>query len=148
MHHVKPHGALYNQACAVAEIARSVVEGAWQFSRELPIYCLPSSKLAEEAASKGIPAVPEGFADRAYEPNGSLAERSKPGAVANDPSAAAARAVQLAHGSVTCADGSTLPLTVRTICVHGDTPGAPQIAAAVRAKLAESGFVATATLHG
>jgi UPF0271 protein len=146
LHHVKPHGALYNMACADAAVARPIVDAVRSFSRELPIYCLPGSELERGAREQGLAAVPEGFADRAYEPNGSLADRSKPGAVAADHAVAAARAVQLAHGSVTCLDGSTLTLHVRTICIHGDTPGAAQNAAAVRRALTESGFTVSAAL--
>ncbi len=148
LHHVKPHGALYNMACADPAIARPVAEAVAKFSKSLAIYCLPSSFLEQEAASQGLMAVPEGFADRAYQPNGSLADRSTPGAVMSDPRLAAARARELAMGSVTCVDGSSLNLTVRTICIHGDNPGAPGIAASVRAALTEQGFQISSSMDG
>jgi UPF0271 protein len=148
LHHVKPHGALYNMACAEASIARPIVEAVRRLSAELPVYCLPGSALEREALECGLTAVPEGFADRAYEPNGSLADRSKPGSVASDPGSAAARAIQLAQGSVTCVDGSTLRLSVATICIHGDTRGAAQNAAAVRNALTEAGFRVSSALDG
>jgi UPF0271 protein len=146
MHHVKPHGALYNMACADAGVAREVVQAVRRFSISLAIYCLPSSALEQEARSAGMNAVPEGFVDRAYEPNGSLVDRSKAGAVASDLSRAAHQALQLAAGSVVCVDGSKLDLTVRTLCVHGDTPGAPQIAEAVHHALADSGYRVSSAL--
>jgi len=148
LHHVKPHGALYNMACADIEIARPIVEAVGQFSKSLAIYCLPSSFLEAETLFYGLEAVPEGFADRAYQPNGSLADRGVPNAVTSDPVLAAARAQQLALGSVTCFDGSTIKLSVRTICVHGDTPGAPEIAAAVRSALIKQGLEISSSLDG
>ena len=144
LHHIKPHGALYNMASADATVARPIVRAVKEFSSSLAIFCLPTSALEQEARQTGLVAVPEGFADRAYQPSGSLADRGAPGALVADPETAAERAVQLAAGSVTCLDGSTLRLSVRTICVHGDTPGAPQIAAAVRRALEQSGFAVTA----
>jgi UPF0271 protein len=146
LHHVKPHGALYNMACADPAIARPIVEAVGQFSKSLAIYCLPSSFLEAETLSYGLEAVPEGFADRAYQPNGSLADRRSVDAVTSDPAFAAARARQLALGSVTCLDGSTIKLAVRTICIHGDTPGAPEIAAAVRSALVEQGLEISSSL--
>ena len=146
LHHIKPHGALYNMACADPVVARPIVAAVAEFSKNLAIYCLPSSFLEQEALARGLKAVPEGFADRAYQPNGALADRKSAGAVTSDPRIAAARALELASGSVTCVDGSTLKLVVRTICIHGDTPGAPEIAAAVRAALTEQGFQISSSL--
>lgn len=148
LHHVKPHGALYNMACADLELARPIVTAIKAFSSDLPVYCLPGSKLLEEATSSGLQAVPEGFADRAYEPNGSLADRSTPDAVKRDPEKAANQALQLAAGSVTCLDGSILELNVCTLCIHGDTPGAAAIAAEVRSKLAAEGYEISSALDG
>jgi len=148
MHHIKPHGALYNMACADAKIAWPIVEGVRRFSAEVSIYCLPGSALESCARERGLVAVREGFADRAYEPNGLLADRSKTGAVASEPSTAAVRALQLASGSVTCLDGSTLRLSVRTICIHGDSPGAAQNALAVRRALEYAGYEVSASLDG
>jgi UPF0271 protein len=148
LHHVKPHGALYNMACADAVVARPIVKAVRAFSPALAVYCLPASRLEEEALNEGLTTIPEGFVDRAYEPFGSLVDRHKPGAVASEPSFATRQALQLASGSVTCADGATLRLQVRTLCVHGDTPGAAQIARDVRAALIEAGYHVSSTLNG
>src|SRR5438874_2375935 len=84
LHHVKPHGALYNMACVDAAMARPIVQAVRAFSPALAVYCLPASRLEEEALQEGLIAIPEGFVDRAYEPNGSLVDRNRPGAVASE----------------------------------------------------------------
>jgi 5-oxoprolinase (ATP-hydrolysing) subunit A len=142
--HVKPHGALYNVACADRRVAATVAQAVRSFSTTLPIFCLPNSFLEAEARENGLSAVREGFCDRAYEPDGSLADRSLPGAVRGDPHLAAGQAAQLAAGRVTSRDGSVLSLQVETVCVHGDTPGAPEIAAAVRKRLESEGYAVAA----
>jgi UPF0271 protein len=147
LHHVKPHGALYNLACADFSVAVPVVRAVRHFSQGLAIYCLPSSFLYAETESNGLFAVAEGFADRAYEPNGSLADRKLAEAVKRDPHAAAEQALQLANGTVLCRDGTVLPLSVDTLCIHGDTPGAAEIAREVRAALLEAGFQITSALN-
>jgi len=147
LHHVKPHGALYNMACVDAAMARPIVQAVRAFSPALAVYCLPASRLEEEALQEGLIAIPEGFVDRAYEPNGSLVGRNKAGAVASEPSFATRQALQLASGSVTCADGTLLSLRVRTLCMHGDTPGAVQIARDVHAALVEVGYHVSSALN-
>jgi UPF0271 protein len=119
--YVKPHGALYNTAARDGETAAAVVEGVRAFGG-LPVLTLPACELARRAEAAGLPAVAEGFADRAYEPDGSLVDRATPGAVLEDEEAIAAQAVSLAG-------------TVRSLCVHGDTPGAVAAARRVRAAL-------------
>jgi UPF0271 protein len=146
LHHVKPHGALYNLACADASIAVPVVRSIRDFSSELALYCLPSSQLYKEARTLGVRAVGEGFVDRAYEPNGSLADRKLPGAVKSDPEMAQVQALQLAGGEVVCRDGTKLGLSVGTLCIHGDTPGAAVLAREVRAALTKAGYNLSAAL--
>jgi len=148
LHHVKPHGALYNMACADASLAREVVAASQVFSATLPIYCLPDSMLQQEAEMAGVKAIPEGFVDRAYQPNGSLADRKLPGSVQSDPAKAASQALQLAGGSVMCLDGSIRQLHVLTLCIHGDTPGAASIAAEVRTQLEVAGYNISSSLDG
>lgn len=146
--HVKPHGALYNMAARDVSVARPIAEAVASFSRTLLLYCLPGSVMEDEARQLGLTPIKEGFADRGYEPNGSLVDRHLPGAVASNPSQAVVQALQLAAGSVTCYDGSVLPLQVDTLCVHGDTPGAPQIVQAVAAALRQAGYTVASPPHG
>jgi UPF0271 protein len=140
LRHVKPHGALYNQAAADPALAAAIARATARFSRDLLLLGLASSELmAAAAADAGLRFVPEAFADRRYLADGSLQPRSEPGSVLADPAEAAAQAVSIAGGSVTAADGSTVALRAESICCHGDTPGAVDIAAAVRAALEGAG---------
>jgi len=101
---------------------------------------LAGSKLLAAAEEIGLPAAGEAFADRRYLPNGALMPRKEPGSVLTDPADAAEQAVQIARdGFVTASDGSRLPVAARTLCLHGDTPGAPRIARAVRERLEREG---------
>jgi 5-oxoprolinase (ATP-hydrolysing) subunit A len=125
--YVKPHGALYNAAVDDAQMARAVVEAVVAFGG-LPVLGLPGSRLLAAAAQAGLEAVPEGFPDRGYTPDGTLVQRGEPGALIEDPSAIAAHAVQLAGG-------------VRSLCVHGDSPGAVDAARACRTALEAAGVV-------
>lgn len=138
--HVKPHGALYNVAAKDRSVADPVAKAIADFSHELSLYCLPDSALASAGEEYGLKVVPEGFVDRGYEPNGSLVDRNMAGAVASEPSQAVKQALLLAKGTVICRDGSTLHLSVSTLCVHGDTPGAPEIAHEVNAALTLAGY--------
>ena len=139
--YVKPHGALYNVATASAEQAAAVVEAVARYDDALPILCLPGSALARAADEAGLRAVAEAFADRAYTAEGTLVPRRSPGAVLDDPQEVAARAVRLATtGTVTAVDGSSVRVVAESICVHGDTPGAVDIARAVRAGLLTAGI--------
>ena len=141
MQHVKPHGALYNQAATDPALAAAIARAVGRFSRELLLFGLASSEaMASAAADAGVRFVPEAFADRAYLPDGTLQPRGGTGAVISDPSAAAARAVDIAvAGSVSTADGTRVPIRAESICCHGDTPGAVEIAAAVRRALEGAG---------
>jgi UPF0271 protein len=138
--YVKPHGALYNRICRDAAQAEAVVAAVASYSRELPVLSLPGSVVHEVAARYQVATVNECFADRAYTPSGGLVSRREPGAVLHDAAQVAARAVGMAvSGVVTAADGSQVALDARSICVHGDTPGAVRIAQAVRDALVEAG---------
>src|SRR5688572_5767711 len=140
MRHVKPHGALYNQAAADPRLATAVARAVASFSRDLALFGLATSEPMRAAAdAAGLRYVPEAFADRRYLPDGTLQPRTESGSVLTDPDAAAAQAVAIAAGSVTAADGSTVPLRAESICCHGDTPGAVEIAAAVRHGLESAG---------
>jgi UPF0271 protein len=141
LHHVKPHGALYNQACEDASLAGAVAEGVSRFSRSLYLVGLPNSALARAADESGLSFLSEGFADRRYEPNGSLRDRRYADSLLTDPEEAASQALSLALGSVLTHGGASLDLRVDTLCIHGDTPGAPQIAQKVRARLQAGGIM-------
>lgn len=141
--HVKPHGALYNYAAVNRDLARPVAQAVASFSKDLPLFCLPGSEMEMAGGELGLLIVKEGFVDRAYEPNGSLVDRNKPGSVYSDPAAAAQQALGLAAGSVTCVDGSDLAVEVSTLCLHGDNPAARDIARQVRETLTGNGYEVT-----
>jgi UPF0271 protein len=140
--HVKAHGALYNRAAKDAALARAVAEAVRRFSRDLVVVGLAGSLQLEAARELGLRAAGEAFADRRYLPDGSLVPRSQPGALLHDPAEAAAQAVSIARdGFAVAADGSRLAISAQTLCLHGDTPGAHEIARAVRAALTAAGVV-------
>lgn len=139
--YVKPHGALYNTAADDAEQASAVAAAVAAFDSGLPLLGLPDSQLASAAAAHGLGFVAESFADRGYLPTGRLVPRGEPGAVLTDPKLVAARAVQLATtGTVEAVDATTVSTRAKSVCVHGDTPGAVEIARAVRAALSAAGI--------
>jgi 5-oxoprolinase (ATP-hydrolysing) subunit A len=145
MQHVKPHGALYNQAASEPALAAAIARAIGRFSRDLLFFGLASSEpMAAAAADAGLRFVPEAFADRAYRPDGTLQPRSEAGSLLTDAGAAAAQAVEIASGSVMAADGTRVALQAETICCHGDTPGAVEIAAAVRRALETAGVTVAA----
>ncbi|MGY1804273.1 LamB/YcsF family protein [Blastococcus sp. SYSU D00922] len=138
--YVKPHGALYNAAVTHEAQAQAVVDAVLAFDPGLPLLGLPGSALLRAAGAAGMRPVPEGFADRGYTPEGRLVPRHEPGALAEDPAAVVERAVRMVTDAVvTAVDGSTVPMPVESICVHGDTPGAAQLARAVRTALTDAG---------
>ena len=141
MQHVKPHGALYNQAAADERLSAAIARAVARFSTGLALFGLASSgPMAGAAADAGLRFVPEAFADRRYLPDGSLQSRSEPGSVITDPDEAALQAERIAtEASVVAVDGSIVSIGAESICCHGDTPGAPAIARAVRASLAAAG---------
>ncbi|HEY4023664.1 MAG TPA: 5-oxoprolinase subunit PxpA [Pseudonocardiaceae bacterium] len=135
--YVKPHGALYNATVHHQAQAAAVVAGVRAFG-ELPILGLPGSRLLDEAGPLGVP---EAFADRGYTPEGTLVSRREPGALLPDTEAVVERAIRLAtRGEIVAVDGTVLRTAARSLCLHGDTPGAVGHARAVRAALAESGI--------
>jgi UPF0271 protein len=138
--YVKPHGALYNAIVHHEEQAAAVVAAVVTYDRTLPVLGLPGSSWLRLAAEAGLTTVPEAFADRAYTPEGTLVSRRLPGAVLHDPAEIAARCVAMATGEpVRDVAGGELTLHPGSICVHGDTPGAVEIARQVRAALTTAG---------
>jgi UPF0271 protein len=138
--YVKPHGALYNRVVADHEQATAVAAGVWLADPSLPVLCLPGSAMHAEAHRFGLPTVDEAFVDRAYTAEGTLVPRTSPGAVITDPERVARRAVTLARERrVTTEDGASVPVGARSLCLHGDTPGAVELAKRVRAALESAG---------
>jgi UPF0271 protein len=138
--YVKPHGALYNAAAGDRAKADAITAAIAAFDRSLPLLALPGSAMEDAAHAAGLSFVAEAFADRAYLPNGRLVPRSEPGAVVDDPYEVVARAAAFAlHHRVTAADGTVLPLEPRSLCVHGDTPGAVYLAREIRRTLVDAG---------
>jgi len=134
--HVKPHGALYNQAAREREPARAIAEGVARWRKDVVLMGLAGSAMLEEFLAMGFSVAAEAFADRRYEPDGSLRSRKFQDALLRNPEQAAAQAVQIVEqNSVIAADGTAVPLHAQTICIHGDTPGAAEIAAAVNRAL-------------
>jgi len=139
--YVKPHGALYNAVVTHEAQAAAVVAAVRDLDPSLPVLGLPGSALLRAAADAGLRTVAEGFADRGYTPDGTLVPRREPGALVHDPAAVAARAVRMAaDGRVEAVDGSTVAVEVESVCVHGDTPGAVELARAVRTALTGAGL--------
>jgi len=138
--HVKPHGALYNPAARDPEVAAAIARAVTSFDPQLIMVTLPGSALAEATVSEGLSVAMEGFADRAYQKDGTLVPRNRPGAIIHDPAQAAARAVRMVtEGTVEAITGETIDLTIDTLCVHGDTPNAPAIAQSLRQALEAAG---------
>lgn len=141
LHHVKPHGALYNSAAESLELALSIAEGVRRFRSDLVLVGLAGSKLIEAGRRAGLNVAAEAFADRRYLPNGTLVPRSRPGALLEDPQQAAAQAIGIARDGIAIAeDGSRIPIRADTLCLHGDTPGARAIAEAIRTQLEREGI--------
>ncbi len=147
--YVKLHGALANMAAeepAVAMVAFAACKG---LQEDLAILAIDNSAQVEVAEMLGFPVIPEAYADRAYQPNGLLVPRSEPGAVLHDAGVIAERAVRLAeHGEIVAADGTVIRTEARSLCVHGDTAEAVEIARAVREGLERAGVVVGAGAPG
>lgn len=140
LQHVKAHGALYTMACRDRAMADAIARGVAALDKGLILFGLPHSALLDAGRAAGLRVAAEVFADRAYEPDGSLASRAKAGSVLHDPAAVVARAVRMVRDhEVVAVDGSVVRLEADTICLHGDTPGAAELARAVRAGLEASG---------
>jgi len=143
--HVKPHGALFNMAVRNAELSAAIARAVAAYDRNLILFGLPGSEILSAGRAAGLRVAAEVFADRAYEPDGALASRRKPGSVIHDADAVVARAVRMVkERTVVAIDGSVVPLEADTICVHGDTPGSDALAAQIRAGLEAAGITVKA----
>ena len=140
LQHVKAHGALYNMAARDRRLADAIARAIKACDSSLVMFGLPNSPLLDAGRAEGLRVAAEGFADRSYEPDGTLTPRSRPGAVVHDVEAVVGRAVRMARdGVVSTADGRPIELRVETICVHGDTPGAETLVARIATALREAG---------
>jgi UPF0271 protein len=140
LQHVKAHGALYNMAARDARLATAIARAVRACDPALIMFGLPNSALIDAGRAEGLSVAAEGFADRSYEPDGSLTPRSRPGAVIHEVDAVVARAVGMARdGVVLTPDGRAIALQVETICVHGDTPGAADLVERIASALRDAG---------
>ena len=140
--HVKPHGALYNQACKDEKLAGAICRAAQAFDRELIVLAPYNSAFRTAAEAIGQPFAGEFFADRAYLPDGSLVPRSQPGAVIHDADEACRRVLQMAReGTVTCLDGTELTMRCVSVCVHGDNAEALSTVKKIRGALEDDGVL-------
>ncbi|MET3368738.1 UNVERIFIED_CONTAM: UPF0271 protein [Jeotgalibacillus campisalis] len=138
--YVKPHGGLYNAIVKHTAQARAVVEAVKSVDPTLPILGLPGSEVLRLAEEAGLRGVSEAFADRAYNPDGTLVPRSQAGAVLSDPADVAEHVLRMAtEQAVRTIDGSILKIRAESICVHGDSPGAVAMATAVKSALSDAG---------
>jgi len=139
--YVKPHGALYNSVVTNAEQAGAVARAVHSVDPDLPVLGPAGSVFFDAAGRLGLRTVAEAFADRAYLPDGQLVPRRVAGAVLHDPDQIAERVLSMVKtGQVTAVDGSVIAVEAQSVCVHGDSPGAVQIATAVRDKLVAAGL--------
>lgn len=138
--YVKPHGALYHACVTHPDQAEAVAAAAHEYDPSLAVLAAPGSPLLAMADGFGMEPIAEAFADRAYRSDGMLVPRSEPGSVLTDPASVAARAVAIAtERAVTAVDGTVVKIDARSICIHGDTPGAVALARAVRTALEDAG---------
>ncbi len=138
--YVKPHGALYNTIAHDERQARDVIAAIREIDASLVLVALAGSPLVGWAEALGLRVVAEAFADRAYTPQGTLVSRREPGAVLHDANDVAERMLRLANdGTVTAIDGSVVRIRADSICVHGDSPGAVEMARRVRERLVQAG---------
>lgn len=136
LHHVKPHGALYNMSARRPELADAIARAVRSADPTLVLYGLPGSAHAAAAEGQGLRFAAEAFADRNYLADGSLVPRSRPDAMVTDPAVAAQRVLQMVReGTIVTVDGTLLRLRPDTICVHGDGANALEILSAVRRSL-------------
>jgi 5-oxoprolinase (ATP-hydrolysing) subunit A len=138
--HVKAHGALYNMAARDAALAEAIARAVATFDPSLVLFALHGSDLVQAGRKAGLRVASEAFADRAYEPDGSLASRRRPGSVIHESEEVVARAVRMVRDhAVVATDGSVIAIDADTLCLHGDTPGAATLAERIRAALDSAG---------
>ena len=145
LQHVKAHGALYTRACRDEDLAEAIAKAVVAFDPPLVLFGLPGSALLQAGLDAGLPVAAEAFADRAYHADGSLAPRSEPGSVIHEVDTVVARAIRMTcEETVVTTDGAVIRFEADTLCLHGDTPGAAVLAAAVRRGLLDAGVTVAA----
>jgi UPF0271 protein len=147
--HVKPHGALYNQAARNRDLAEAIAEGVGRWRRDVVLVGLAGSPMLDVFKKAGFAIAAEGFADRRYEADGTLRSRKFEDALIRDPEQAGRQALSMVErGVVLACDGTEVAVDAQTVCIHGDTPGAPEIAATVARTLREAGVTLGTVLYG
>jgi UPF0271 protein len=140
LQHVKPHGAMYNQAAKDPKLAAAIVKAVKKIGKGIIVIGLANSAFETAAKEQSVPFAAEAFADRGYRADGSLVPRDQSGAFVHDPEEAAARMLRLVReGTIETPDGQTLKLEAHTLCMHGDNPAAVKMAESVRSTLEENG---------
>jgi len=143
LQHVKPHGALYNAAVKDRSLSQEIAEAVAEADPTLILVGPPESELLRAGQQAGLKVAREGFGDRAYAEDGSLIARRLPGALLTDPDAVADQVLMMMmEGKVRTITGKTITIAVDTVCLHGDTPGAPAIARRLRERMAVAGVAA------
>lgn len=149
LHHVKPHGALYNQAARDPKLADGLAQAVRDFDASLLLFGLSGSELTAAGERAGLTVIHEAFADRAYTPEGGLLPRGQAGAVIADENVAAARVLEMVQAArVQAVDGTWIPLRADSVCIHGDHPGALAIARRIRESLESRGVLVAAPETG
>jgi 5-oxoprolinase (ATP-hydrolysing) subunit A len=147
LRHVKPHGALYNMAAGNEEIAEAIVKAVKGIDSSLLLYALAGSVLALAGQDAGLTVIQEGFADRAYQADGRLAPRSEAGAVIEHQDAVRAQLRRLIEGAVMTVEGTLIPMTIHSLCLHSDTPNALGLARMIREELQQAEIEVRAAGH-
>ncbi|EGL82683.1 UPF0271 protein ybgL [Caldalkalibacillus thermarum TA2.A1] len=141
LNHVKPHGALYNMASRDPEIALAIAEAVYHFDPQLILFGLAGSELVKAGRQAGLKVAEEVFADRTYQPDGTLTPRTQPHAMIHDPEEAAQRVARMVlEGKVQAVDGTDIPIKADTVCVHGDSPQALLFVQKLRDSLTKQGI--------
>ena len=140
MQHVKPHGAMYNMAAKDVKLAIAIIEGIWEVDNNLIVLGPYGSEMVKAAEKKGLKVANEVFADRAYNPDGTLVQRSLPGAMIKDKNIAISRVMRMVtEGKVIAINGKELDIKADSICVHGDNPEATELALLIKEALLRAG---------
>jgi 5-oxoprolinase (ATP-hydrolysing) subunit A len=146
LHHVKPHGALYNMAAGSAPLAQTLATAVWRVDPQLLLIGLSGSELVRAGEARGLRTVSEVFADRTYQQDGALTSRQRPDALITDPEQAARQVIRMIReGCVRSQQGRDVPVRAETVCLHGDSPQAPVFARQLRARLELAGIAVRAT---
>ena len=147
LRHVKPHGAFYNMAARDEDIAEAIVTAVRDLDGSLALYALAGSVLARVGEAAGLKIIHEGFADRAYRANGQLVTRSEGGAVIEQEDRVREQLRQLLNGSVMTVEGTHIPMSIQSVCLHSDTPQALLLAQLIRKELERTGIEVLAATH-